>query len=111
MKTVDEYMAMLTEPLSAEKVRSLVKIIVDERDDATSLAQNNLDWFNQLKPDFDAVSTEARELREVLEEMIGHLTEKEVTELAADDGCYECVIPTDDLLKYWQLLNRSTAAK
>jgi hypothetical protein len=36
MKTVDEYMAMLTEPLSADQVRYLVEIILKEAEDEQS---------------------------------------------------------------------------
>jgi hypothetical protein len=49
-----------------------IEMLTRELSDAKLLAQNNLDWFNQLKTDFDTAIRQRDTLKEALEPFAEH---------------------------------------
>jgi uncharacterized protein YhaN len=70
----DEVRDIHREQLAAKDAE--IERLTRELSDAKLLAQNNLDWFNQLKPDFDAAIRQRDTLKEALHK-VGNIAHAE----------------------------------
>jgi DNA repair exonuclease SbcCD ATPase subunit len=100
-ETIERHNAELQQQLAAKDAE--IEMLTRELSDAKLLAQNNLDWFNQLKPDFDAAIRQRDTLKEALEPYVKESAEAlrkeegwrtEVSEQLDDDA---------DVGDYWAL--------